>query len=352
MLRPSFVACLLSCTLACGASGASPDSSTTIDAGDPADVSAASDAAPPAPARLSETGLYSDVASKTLAPGVQAFEPRFALWADGAEKSRFVWLPPGTQIDTSDMDHWSFPVGARFWKEFRVGSARVETRLLYKWGPGRDDVLFAAYQWNAQETDADLAPVTGVPNASGTTHDIPAVQACTACHTTLRERVIGFGAVQLSHDLPGVNMKSLVAQGLLTIPHDDFVIPGDATTQAALGYLHANCGNCHNTDDGVGFITPYGLRISTHDRTVWDTQAFRTSVLVPLDAFRHDGIDVRIAPGQPALSGVVYRMTRRGVPDQMPPSSTKQIDDAGIAAVSSWIAAMPRALESGHPASP
>src|SRR5262249_23298250 len=154
---------------------------------------------------------------------------------------------------------------------------------------------------------------------------------------TLRERVIGFSAVQLSHDLPGLNMKRLTEQALVTVPHDDVAVPGDATAQVALGYLHGNCGNCHNTEDGVGFITPFGLRLSTRDRSVSDTQAFRTAVLVPLDAFRHDGINFRIAPGEPAFSGVPYRMSRRGVPDQMPPSATKQVDDAGISAVSSWI---------------
>src|SRR5690606_21407474 len=67
---------------------------------------------------LSETGLYADIATETLAEGVQGFTPRFQLWTDTAEKRRWVYIPEGTQIDTSDIDEWKFPVGFKLWKEF------------------------------------------------------------------------------------------------------------------------------------------------------------------------------------------------------------------------------------------
>ena len=93
-----------------------------------------------APKRLTETGLFADAARESLAPGVMAYAPRFQLWSDGAEKRRWLWLPPGTRIDTSDMDSWVFPVGTKFWKEFTRDGVRVETRLLEKLGPGDDGV--------------------------------------------------------------------------------------------------------------------------------------------------------------------------------------------------------------------
>ena len=43
------------------------------------------------PERLSQTGLAGE--------GVRAFEPRFALWSDGAAKRRWIRLPPGTAIN-------------------------------------------------------------------------------------------------------------------------------------------------------------------------------------------------------------------------------------------------------------
>src|SRR5690606_29019974 len=60
-------------------------------------------AEPPRTALLSETGLYTDVAQKQLAPWVQPFSPRFALWSDTADKERWVYLPECALIDSSDM---------------------------------------------------------------------------------------------------------------------------------------------------------------------------------------------------------------------------------------------------------
>src|SRR5262245_30688341 len=85
-----------------------------------------------APEHLSETGLFADVARESLAPDIIAYAPRFQLWSDGADKRRWLWLPPGARIDTSDMDSWVFPVGTKFWKEFTRDGVRVETRLLEK----------------------------------------------------------------------------------------------------------------------------------------------------------------------------------------------------------------------------
>src|SRR5688572_13616865 len=92
---------------------------------DPVDDAAVSEL----PERLSASGLYSGPATESLAPDVRSFRPRFELWSDGASKRRFIWLPPGTQIETSDMDEWQFPVGTKLWKEFTRDGVRVETRL-------------------------------------------------------------------------------------------------------------------------------------------------------------------------------------------------------------------------------
>ncbi len=51
------------------------------------------------PARLADTGLYADPASKTLAPGIFPFSPQYPLWSDGAVKRRWIRLPEGAAID-------------------------------------------------------------------------------------------------------------------------------------------------------------------------------------------------------------------------------------------------------------
>src|SRR5687767_10734632 len=93
------------------------------------------DAAVGDPETLADTGLYSDFESEVLAPGVVEYAVSWELWADGATKRRFVLLPEGETIDSSDMDFWTMPVGTRIWKEFSVDGTRVETRLLWKRGP-------------------------------------------------------------------------------------------------------------------------------------------------------------------------------------------------------------------------
>jgi hypothetical protein len=270
-----------------------------------------------APALLSETGLFADLAGKVLDPANAPFEPRFPLWSDGLEKRRAIFVPPCAEIDESDPDHWSFPFGTRLWKSFLVEGRWIETRLITRFGPGPDDFLFAAYRWNEDESDAEWVPA-GERDARGTSHDIPSSEACLACHGHLRERVLGYGAIQLGA----------------------FAVPGDAATRAGLGYLHANCGPCHN-DDGVRFVTPFLLRLSARDVRPEDTATFRTAVGVPVEKFVWPGVTQRIARGQPEASCVFLRTGRRGDPSQMPPLATELVDDEGHETLRAFISGLP-----------
>ena len=91
---------------------------------------------------LACAGLYSDWPTKTVAPDFRPFVPGLTLWSDGADKTRWVHLPPGQRIDTSNMDAWTFPVGTKLFKEFRLpvagspGRRRIETRMLWKQAEG------------------------------------------------------------------------------------------------------------------------------------------------------------------------------------------------------------------------
>lgn len=306
-------------------------------------------AGPPAPApgpaqRLSETGLYADLRAGTLAAGVRPFTPRFALWSDGEQKSRYLYLPPGARIDVTDMDHWSFPVGTRLWKEFRRGDARIETRMIERTGPGPDDFTFSAYAWSADGSDAVLVP-QGMAGVGGTDHDIPARGLCRSCHGHLPERVLGVGAIQLDHpgagEVPGLTLAQLQREGLLSrAPAPaEVALPGDETAQAALGYLHANCSHCHNPH-GIPFRTPFSLRLFTGRARVEDTDAYRTAVGVVPAQFAHPGISARIAPGSPHSSAIHYRMSQRGNGDQMPPLGTHHQDQQALDAVAGWIASL------------
>jgi hypothetical protein len=72
----------------------------------------------------------------TLSPDVSPYAPSTPLWADGASKRRFIYLPPGTTIDSRDPDHWLFPNGTKIWKEFSRDGRKLETRYLEKQSDG------------------------------------------------------------------------------------------------------------------------------------------------------------------------------------------------------------------------
>lgn len=285
-----------------------------------------------APATLSGTGLPED---GTVPSHLRTFKPRYELWSDAAVKERFVYLPGCEAIDTSDMDHWSFPVGTRFWKHFRINGVLVETRFSHRFGPGPADWMLETYQWNEAQTKAVLVK-DGVPNANGTEHDIPAQSQCSRCHSFLPERSLGFSALQLSHDNAGLTLPLLAAEGRIgALAADGFSPPGDSVAQDALGYLHANCGHCHNDAFGL----PLRMRLRVADAKIEDTDIFQTAIGVKA-LFQIEGFPLRIAPGDPGQSLLVHRMSSRGSDAQMPPLATEKKDDKGLARVQAWIDAM------------
>ncbi|HUR35960.1 MAG TPA: hypothetical protein VM032_19290 [Vicinamibacterales bacterium] len=229
-------------------------------------------AAPPLPERLSETGLYVR-GSLDVDPRNRTFAPQYPLWTDGAAKSRWVWMPPGATIDAHDVDRWIFPVGTRLWKEFSFNGRKVETRMMWRASAGAWS--YASYLWNDAQTDATLAPAEGVravaPVAPGRRHSIPSREDCRTCHENGITPVLGFTALQLSADRdpsaphaealqPGmVTVRTLVAERWLEPSHPELAsrpprIAGDPRTRAALGYLTANCGHCHNEQSPVATV--------------------------------------------------------------------------------------------------
>src|SRR6185503_2542131 len=72
---------------------------------------------------------------------------------------------------------------------------------------------------------------------------------CPRCHAGRSDRLLGSTALQLSHAGPGLTIDTLIAEGRLSHPPaSPLALPGDAETQYALAYLHANCGQCHDAE--------------------------------------------------------------------------------------------------------
>jgi mono/diheme cytochrome c family protein len=314
------------------------------------------------PRRLADTGLYV-AGGTTIRPDVLPFSPQYPLWSDGAAKRRWIWLPPGTTIDAAQPDAWDFPRGTKLWKEFTHGRA-LETRYIERAADG--SWRFGSYVWNADGTDAVLAPASGLRDlptsrSAGDTrgspaahYTIPSVDDCRACHEGAPVPVLGFSALQLSPDRDplaphadptrGIDLRALVARGLLRnlppglLANPPRIVAANPAERAALGYLHGNCGNCHN-DEGPLAVLDLTLaqRVARPSPVLESIVGVRSQFVppgVPPDA-------LRLAPGHSAASVITARMGSRDPLQQMPPLGTTAVDTEALTLVAHWIQGFP-----------
>ena len=300
------------------------------------------------PELLSETDLYTNITSSEVHPAMRWFKPAYELWSDGESKNRWVYIPECEQIDTSNMNDWSFPVGTRFFKEFSVDGIKVETRYIYRLGPGKREYAFVSYLWNEEQTEAYKVSADGMTQVLGTQHDIPSREQCVECHGTAPKgggrpsRGLGFSAIMLSEATQGVSLNDLINDAILSDPPQHSIqIPGNTTDKDALGYLHINCGTCHNqSDDGLPQFD-MNLWLDVEHTSAVESNAWKTTVGVDTQVFKDQHISGRIVPGNPETSALYYRMSHRDDVAQMPPVGTKLVDTEGIAIISEWIESLP-----------
>ncbi|MEY2936533.1 MAG: hypothetical protein RL033_7282 [Pseudomonadota bacterium] len=287
------------------------------------------------PERLSQTGLYRDAELRELADDLREYAPAYELWSDGASKRRWLRLPPGTRIDTSDMNSWVFPVGTQLWKEFSERGRRVETRLLQRVAESEDGWVAVAYGWDEAGTEA-LARPEGAQDVLETHHDVPGARACMTCHGGRRQRALGFSALQLSHPARSETdwtLERLAREQLLSAPPvAPIQIPGAASEVAALGYLHANCGSCHSRErigDARFFRPPAQLDLWLRVDELESPAATATY---------RSAIGEFVIPGAPEESRLFRRFTgsswfRR----RMPPLASEVLDPNGARILARWI---------------
>lgn len=366
-----FAAGLVSAALgACSSDDAAPATDAGADSSPRLDGEAPDTASPPGPDAadasgacddkgadglvnsLACTGLYANFATKTLPPAIKPYVPGTPFWSDGAEKARFLLLPAGQKIDTTDMAAWKWPVGTKVWKEFKLAGKRIETRYYTKTAPGK--WLRTSYRWDATESAATRLD-KGETLADG--YEIPNLQKCDTCHYGGADQLLGLDAVSLA--LPsaqGVTLAGLVADGTLTAPpaKTTATLPEDGTGKAAaaIQWLHANCASCHN-DSPLAGAAAIELRLALKpsellgavptpvaDLSLFKTSYCTTSRYSPADG----GTPLRnVVGGDRAQSAAYVRANLReptGIA-QMPPIATHIIDTTGVALLGAWIDALP-----------
>jgi hypothetical protein len=314
------------------------------------------------PSDLRCTGLYGRFEQRELACNVLGYAPAYALWSDGADKHRYVWLPAGGKLDASDPNDLVFPIGTKFWKEFRLpnGGRLLETRLLQKVDNGW---VYTSYVWSEDEKSATQNN-DGVDNLLGTGHVVPNRDQCDECHRGRKDKILGWDALLLGAGARDLTRDELVRRGLFEPGKElpSLSIPGDEVERAALGYLHVNCGvSCHNPNPRAkGGNSGLSLRLEADMLSSAAASPAVTTGLhrVPSTNSKYGGISV--PDGTTALeyfrdfvplnlerSLILVRMKTRGDDGEMPSIGSKQVDQAGVEAVSRWIQQMN--AERGYP---
>jgi uncharacterized repeat protein (TIGR03806 family) len=178
------------------------------------------------PRRLSETGLFRDVASHTMQPSLIPYGVNAPLWSDGAHKTRYLALPRAdSKIDMTASRAWVFPDKTVLVKSFAIeefqgveASRRwIETRLLTRQA---GEWVGYSYRWNDAGTDATLVDREGLDQAfTINTPQGPRTLAwrypgraeCMVCHTRAFGFVLGLNTLQMNrdHDYGGVQENQL-----------------------------------------------------------------------------------------------------------------------------------------------
>jgi uncharacterized repeat protein (TIGR03806 family) len=295
--------------------------------------------------RLSELGVFDgDLKQQIPRAGFVAYEVNAPLYADGAKKRHFVYVPPGTQL-RANADRWDIPVGAYLVKTFSflrdardplLGERFIETRFMVRTESG---FTASTYLWNDAQTDAfasrgDLDVRVAFIDLDGAARDelfhVPGTSQCASCH---EGRALGFRSRQLDK---GDQLSRFLALGLIDAmppPHLRLTDPmGNAPiAERARSYLDANCSHCH----GAG---------GSAERTdlFWDLEhTVPPELPVCRETREVDGRDRVLVPGHAEQSELLARMRSTNPRVHMPRGPSRLADAAGITLLSAWISSLP-----------
>lgn len=299
-----------------------PDRLAMSDTGDALDERFAGDALPD---KLADTDLTTLDSAELARHGVIAYAPAYPLWSDDAHKIRHVRVPRGQSIVFhKNTQSFEIPENTRFYKTFsrkvieKDGQERyrkMETRLIVARAPEMVNgelvqrALFGTYEWNDDETEAELSklpridqkpfadhlrPYTtdeakydevlaahqpgqdltrALQNAGAIRHYAqPGSERCIRCHMgspndsftlgflplQIKWRPNGEGGVIETPEEDELNqLQRLIDYGVVTgIESPDDVVnledsqgdrkPRNDEELVAQGYLLGNCAHCHN----------------------------------------------------------------------------------------------------------
>ncbi|MCC7337484.1 MAG: c-type cytochrome [Pirellulaceae bacterium] len=316
--------------------------------------------------KLSEYGLFQDLAKQVLAAGVVPYQLNVTSFVDHATTTNFIYLPPDQPATYRADSPFDFPVGTILVqnicfphdvREPAKGHKLVETRLLIHKNFGWTGV---PYLWNKDHTDAERAVIGGKTEITLIAKDgqsqtflyyTPDMNQCKRCHTNNEQMVpIGVTARNLNRgiEIDESNINQLDhwhALGLLDgIPDDrdsiaklpDWRDANHGSVAArSRAWLDANCAHCHSPG-GPAIVS--GLDLSFDQ-----TQPIRFGAYKPPVAAGRGSAGLRfsILPGKPDQSFLLRRVSSTELGVMMPPLGRSLSDDDAYELLSQWIQEMP-----------
>ncbi len=298
---------------------------------------------------LAATGCFASVAELTPSADLIPYAPRAPLWTDGAEKTRFLSLPPGETLQWNGAS-FSLPEGSVLIKIFaldarvegRRNTVRIEARFWVQ-GP-RGGELFS-YRFNESGTAATLieeSETIALEAADGVPIEyyVPSHQTCTACHG-IEGQVLGLTPAQLdfaydygpsrAHQIGALQEIGALAEGEVDAPPLADPLGRDPLTIRARSWLHTNCAHCHQP----GGYAPSAIGMDMR----YDVPLAETGLCDPV-RFGSFTRYYRLAPGFPDASAIVLRVEAEGF-ERMPPVGVSRVDLDGLQVVRDWIERLP-----------
>jgi putative heme-binding domain-containing protein len=334
------------------------------------------------PRKLSETGLLTSTAKRTVAPGVYPYVINAEPWLDHATAERMLALPDDSTIRIFDQPqrivttaYWSsrlfFPKDAVLAKTISIEMERgnpasnrfLETQILHFDGL---EWFGYTYRWNDAQTDAELVPAAGADmeldikdtKAPGgrrkqTWHFSSRAQ-CLMCHNGWAGSTLAFTAEQLNGDdqLEQMQKLKLIARAVpkggkaegkirIAVPMCDPHDTGKDVAIRARSYLDVNCAHCHQF--GGGGTATIDLKAQTN------LNAMKAVGVKPVQGTFNIPDASIITPGDPLRSVLYYRIAKTG-PGRMPHIGSEVVDERGVELIHDWIRALPAKGKDDPPA--
>ena len=324
----------------------------------------------PFPSRLSETGLFSDIAPLTPAPGTVAYEPVAPMWNDHATADWLLAVPgDGVLAQRGGVrdiagDNWAYPTNTVLARTLSLQmdladpqtARRIETQMLHwdgqEWFP-------YTYRWNESQSDAELVAKNGAStqfavqdkNAPGGVREIPwkfhSRSECLRCHNAWSGIPLTMNTLQLGRG-EGSQLERLSELGLMAAnnrgrergrgrrrndtptlvnPHDE----SHPISSRARSWLHVNCSSCHIFGAGGGIPSQFNIGKQLTEARALEVTPTRGGFGLPNAKI--------LASGDPYRSVVAYRIATEGA-GHMPQIGSRLVDEKGMAIVMSWLTSM------------